>query len=219
MAARRELLRLRWRIDGRTAATVVAVAVAAIVVTSLVAASGDVPAWEATVARWINGWPGWLEPIMWSLQQVGIMLAPVVAGLVVVWSTRRWSYLVPFALVPPIRIFVESSIKSAVDRERPFTSIGSEIEVRGTEFAGAAFPSGHVATAFALALLLMAFVTMRWRIVVGCWAGMVGVARIYQGEHNLLDVVAGAALGLALGAVLAFASLSGPMSHEADEGS
>jgi membrane-associated phospholipid phosphatase len=193
-------------------AHVVAVVVAAaviVVASSAVAWDGDVPGWEADVLRWINGWPDWLEPAMWLLQQVGVYMAPVVAGVIVVSFTRRWLHLVPFVLVLPSKVWIEKAVvKQLVDRQRPFVSVGPDINVRGPAFGGPSFPSGHCTTAFALGVLLTAFVPPKWRFVPITWAVIVAISRLYYGEHNLLDVVAGAALGTAFATVLWFVFLN-----------
>ncbi len=198
--------------DAVSLATVLAVvAISSVVVlySSFVAWDGTVPEWEADILRFFNGWPDWLEPGMWFLQQVGVFAAPVVGGLIIVFFTRRWWYLVPFVLVLPLKLGIEKAIvKKLVERERPFVSVGPEIEVRGPAFTGLSFPSGHCTTAFALAVLVAAFLPPRWRIVPLSWAVVVAVARLYLGEHHVLDVVAGAALGIAFATVLWFLFLN-----------
>ena len=202
-------LAVRTRLAPSTVAAVVVAAGIIVVASSAVAWDGTVPGWEAEVLRWINGWPDWLKPAMWLLQQVGVFMAPVVAGLIVVSFTRRWQHLVPFVLVLPLKLGLEKAVvKQLVERQRPFTSIGPEINVRGPAFAGPSFPSGHGTTAFALAVLLTAFLPPKWRFIPVTWAVVVVVARMYYGEHNLLDVVAGAALGTAFATVLWFVFLN-----------
>ncbi len=188
---------------------IVAVSLVALVASSAVAWDGTVPAWEASILEFVNGWPDWLEPPMWVLQQVGVLFAPVVAGLIIALSTRRWVYLVPFALVLPLKLGIEKGlVKQLVARERPFTSVGPDINVRGSAFEGLSFPSGHATTAFALAILVSAFLPPRWRPLPIVWAVVVAVARLYYGEHNVLDVVAGAALGTSFAVVLWWAFLN-----------
>lgn len=201
---------------GRLVATI-AVAVVLVATSSEVARDGDVPGWERTVLEFVNGWPNWLEPIMWLIQQVGVFMAPVVGGLVVFAFTRRWQHLVPFVLVLPLKLGIEKGIvKRLVERERPFVSVGDEINVRGPAFEGLSFPSGHTTTAFALAILVSAFLRPRWRPIPLIWAAVVAIARLYYGEHNLLDVVAGAALGTAFATVLWFVFLNRFVSEDCD---
>jgi len=193
----------------RRVVVIVVFALAVVAAGSAIAWDGTVPGWEAAVLKFVNGWPDWLEPIMWVIQQVGVFAAPVVAGVIVVLFTRRWQHLVPFVMVLPLKLGIEKGIvKNLVERERPFVSVGPEIDVRGQAFEGLSFPSGHSTTAFATAILLTAFLPPRWRFVAVTWAAMVAVARMYYGEHNLLDVIAGAAIGSGFAVVLWLAFLN-----------
>lgn len=202
-------LAVRTRLESRVVLTVLVVTVAIVVAASAVAWDGAVPRWEAEPLRWIVSWPDWFEPVLWVVQQAGVLLAPIVVGLAVFACTRRWQHLVPFVLILPLKLLVEKAIvKQLVDRERPFASIGAEIEVRGPQLAGLSFPSGHATTAMATAVLLVAFLPPRWRPLPLAWAAVVAIARLYYGEHNLLDVLAGAALGTAFAAVLWHALLN-----------
>lgn len=183
--------------------TIVIVATVVAVGSSLVAVDGQVPGWEEDGLRFINRWPDWLEPGVWVLQQVGVLLAPLVAGLVVARYTRNWWHLLPFALILPLKLGIEKAVvKQLVDRERPFVSVGPDITVRGPAFDGPSFPSGHATTAFATAVLLCAFLPRRWWPLPLTWAALVGIARLYYGEHNVLDVVAGAAIGTGFATIL-----------------
>ncbi len=174
----------------------VLVTIAVIIASSAVAWNGDVAPWERSVLEFINGWPDFLEPVFWVLQQPGVLFAPVIVGLAVFASTRRWQHFVAFAAVLPLKLGIEKGlVKQLVERERPFVSSGDWVNVRGPAFEGLSFPSGHTTTAFATAILLSAFLPRRWRPVPVIWAAVVGIARMYYGEHNALDVVAGAALG------------------------
>jgi undecaprenyl-diphosphatase len=67
---------------------------------------------------------------------------------------------------------------------------------------GPSFPSGHAIVAFALAGIVAPYLSRRWRIVAYAGAVAVAFSRIYLGAHNPLDVLAGAAGGLVIAAVL-----------------
>ena len=189
-------LAVRQALPGGPVAVTVILAAVVVVACSIVAWDGNVPEWEADMLRFINDWPDWLEPVMWFFQQAGVFLAPVVAGVIIVWFTREWRHLIPFVAVLPLKLGIEKAIvKQLIDRERPFVSIGPDIKVRGPAFDGLSFPSGHSTTAFAMGILIAAFVPPRWRPVPIAWAFVVAIARLYYGEHNILDVVAGAAIG------------------------
>lgn len=202
-------LAVRTRLEPRTVTATVAVTFSIVVAASAVAWDGTAPPWEAETLRWIVGWPDWFEPVLWLVQQAGVLFAPVVAGLVVVSLTRQGRHIVPFVLILPLKLTVEKAIvKQLVDRERPYTSVGPDIDVRGPQLAGMSFPSGHATTAVAVAVVLVAFLPPKWRPVPLAWAFGVALARLYFGEHNVLDVVVGAALGTAFAIVLWFVFLN-----------
>jgi membrane-associated phospholipid phosphatase len=89
-----------------------------------------------------------------------------------------------------------SLIKDLVDRARPALA-DPGIEALVATPGSPSFPSGHAATAFAAAIAVGAFYPrIRWPLL--GTAAVVGLSRIYLGVHYWLDVVAGAALGIAL---------------------
>jgi membrane-associated phospholipid phosphatase len=180
-----------------------------IIVSSLIARDGTVPGWEESVLHFFNDWADWLEPVMWVLQQVGVTGAPILTAIVVYYLTRKWQYLVAFAAILPLKLVIEKGlIKNLVERERPGTSVGAEVNVRGPAFEGLSFPSGHTTTIFGISVLLFALLPPKWRIVPVVWAAIVAIARMYFGEHNLMDVVAGAATGTLFAVVLWYAILN-----------
>jgi undecaprenyl-diphosphatase len=93
-------------------------------------------------------------------------------------------------------------IKPLVDRDRPPEAIGLDALV-GVP-ASASFPSGHAMTAFATAGAVAVLAPrLRWPVL--ALAGAIAVSRVYLGVHFWLDVLAGAALGLTIGALAAVA--------------
>jgi membrane-associated phospholipid phosphatase len=99
---------------------------------------------------------------------------------------------------------VTSLLKDLFDRVRPaLADPGIEALVRTPD--SASFPSGHAATAFAAAVAVGAFYPrLRWPLL--GLAAFVGVSRIYLGVHYVLDVMAGAVLGIALGLLVVWAT-------------
>jgi len=88
-----------------------------------------------------------------------------------------------------------------VQRERPGTTVPDAI-LRGVHPGGLSFVSGHAIITFAIAGLLGLVLPRRWAVVAFVLATLNGVARVYLGAHNPLDVVGGAAVGLAIAAAL-----------------
>ena len=65
------------------------------------------------------------------------------------------------------------------------------------------FPSGHTTAAFTIfSFLAFAGATKIWQAIAMLLASSVGISRVYLGQHFMIDVVAGAVLGLLLTAVL-----------------
>lgn len=92
-------------------------------------------------------------------------------------------------------------LKVTIDRERP--PLGQPpIDAIGAVPASASFPSGHAATAFAAAVAVgIVHPRLRWPLL--GLAALVALSRVYLGVHYVLDVLAGAALGVAVGAAAA----------------
>ena len=91
-------------------------------------------------------------------------------------------------------------IKALVDRSRPPEAIGFEalVGVPGSP----SFPSGHAMTAVAVAGAV-ALLAPRLRGPVLALATLIAFSRVYLGVHFWIDVLAGAALGLAVGLCVA----------------
>ena len=92
-------------------------------------------------------------------------------------------------------------LKALVDRSRPPEAIGFEalVGVPGSP----SFPSGHAMTAFAVAGAV-ALLAPRLRAPVLALAALIAFSRVYLGVHFWIDVLAGAALGLAVGLCVAW---------------
>lgn len=204
-----DVFAVRHRVSGREALVVILVSTAVVVTGSAIAWDGTVPDWEESILHFVNDWPDWLEPIMWVLQQVGNIVTPVITAVVIYFLTRKWQLALPFLLIVPLKLGIEKAIvKQLVERTRPFDSIGPEINVRGPAFGGLSFPSGHTTTAFATGILLAAILPPRWRAIPVVWAFIVAIARLYYGEHNVLDVVVGSAIGIAFATMLWYVLLN-----------
>jgi undecaprenyl-diphosphatase len=88
-------------------------------------------------------------------------------------------------------------LKAATDRARPFETIPqADALLKAT--VGQSMPSGHAATSFAGAVILSYFLP-RSAPYVFLLATAIAFSRIYVGVHYPSDVVAGAALGAAVG--------------------
>src|SRR3954464_14366387 len=105
-------------------------------------------------------------------------------------------------MLVPLKLLVEKDVlKVLVHRERPGTTIPDAV-LRGVPSAGVSFPSGHAMIAFGILVLVAPYVARRWQWVLVAVAVLNSVARVYLGAHAPLDVVAGAAAGVTIGALL-----------------
>ena len=193
----------RWdrRALARPLAWVVLVGLGLTVLSSLAARDGTVSAPERWVFETINGLPDWLERPMWALQLLGVLVTPVLIAVVLL-VLRRWRPALALLLLVPLKLVAERQIlKKLVERDRPGQTESNPI-LRDVPPAGLSFPSGHAIVAAATLVILWPYLGRTGRIIATLLAVGVGVARVYLGAHNPLDVVAGAGLGLIIGALL-----------------
>ena len=117
---------------------------------------------------------------------------------------RRVFPLVAFAATLSFAIAsgLNAMIKALVGRSRPPHEIGLEaiVGVPGSP----SFPSGHAMSAFAVAgAIALLAPRLRWPVL--GLAAVIGFSRVYLGVHFWLDVLAGAALGMTIAALVAVA--------------
>ena len=167
---------------------------------ALLVADGGVSPAERAAFHAVNRLPDWLYGPMLAFQYLGVLAMPlVVAAGALAW--RRWRLAAALVLVVPLKLTLERIAKLLVERERPGTTVPDAI-LRGVPSAGLSFTSGHAIITFAIAGLLVLVLPRRWGIVAFVLATCNAVARVYLGAHNPLDVVGGAAIGLAIAATL-----------------
>jgi undecaprenyl-diphosphatase len=80
-------------------------------------------------------------------------------------------------------------------RERPFATL-DDVHVLFYQPTDPSFPSNAASFAFAMAAGVF-LVNRRWGLLIGVGAVLFSLARVIAGMHYPLDVVAGAALGIA----------------------
>jgi undecaprenyl-diphosphatase len=183
----------------RADAVLVAVGLAVLVAGMAYVGDGRLPAWEADLFRAVNDLPGALYVVLAPVQQLGAFLAgPIVA--LVAWLIGRRRLALAALLVTLVKLVLERLVKAIVSRQRPATSIGPDIEARGDiALSGESFVSGHAVMVVAVATVVAPWLPARWRVTAWIAVGFAVAARVYVGAHNPLDVVCGAALGLAIG--------------------
>ena len=113
-----------------------------------------------------------------------IPLAIAVAFLV----RRRPAAALIFVVASAASALVVQAVKFLADRDRPLESL--------IQLESASFPSGHVANAATMAVLLTLLVR-RWSMAIAgtIWVVAMAFARTYLGVHWLSDTLAGAVAG------------------------
>jgi membrane-associated phospholipid phosphatase len=161
----------------------------------------SVPDPEAGVFGVLNG--GVLPFVLiWPVMQLGNVLV-VPASALLAATLRRW-WLALELLVAGLAAYVLAKVvKGLVPRGRP-DDLLSEVVIRGAAAHGRGFVSGHAAVVTALLVVVWPALGRRGRIAAAALVGAVCLARVHVGAHLPLDVVGGAALGLAVAGLVRF---------------
>jgi undecaprenyl-diphosphatase len=167
---------------------------------AVIVADGRVGSTERMVFHAVNGLPGWLYRPMLVAQYLGVLAMPLIVAAGAL-AFRRWRLAAALVLVVPLKLAAERVPKQLVERERPGTTVADAI-LRGVPRGGLSFVSGHAIITFAIAGLLALVLPRRWAVVAFVLATLNAMARVYLGAHNPLDVIGGAAVGLAIAALL-----------------
>ncbi len=149
---------------------------------------------------WINGnfspFQDWFFRLVTTLGE-GIAFVPILSVLLFV----RFHYAFVLAAVGLLNGLIIPLLKYGLfaDMKRPITFLDNSLLhfVDGLNVHTAySFPSGHTATAFAVAVTLsLCIKNKNWSIVFITLAAMVGYSRMYLLQHYLIDVAAGGCIG------------------------
>ena len=139
----------------------------------------------------------WLFVALSAAGQAGlvwILLAPLLAY----WAGRPvlFTTIVTAATVWTADLLTVA-LKGVFDRERPYEVLPAADPLLRWDVA-ASLPSGHAATSAAGAFIL-AYLLGRGGLWLALLAVAIGFSRVYVGVHYPSDVLAGAAVGLAVG--------------------
>ena len=165
---------------------------------------------------WVNR--GWARPaldaLMGWVSQKGAFSFPLVAflGLLLTrrWGRdglRLWGLLVLAVLLGD---GLGNLLKHLTGQLRPCAELGAQVRLVDWPWAVGCsrkplgMPSNHALNFFlAAAFLGTSLRSWAWGLALGAVAGLVALSRVYLGVHYPSQVLAGAVLGLVLGAALA----------------
>lgn len=151
---------------------------------------------ERSVFRAINDHTVLPFIVVWTIMQLGNFLAvPAVALAAALW--RRWRLAIGMLTGGVVTYYLAKVVKQIVERGRP-ASVLDDVHIRGTASLGRGYVSGHAAVVTLLAVLAWPYLGRRGRVAAAVVAIFVCLARVYVGAHLPLDIVGGAALGLAV---------------------
>jgi membrane-associated phospholipid phosphatase len=190
---------MRWRVRRLDVALVAAGAVV-LAATALLARRG-VYGWEAAFFRAINDLPGNIRPFIWALNQYGTAITiPVAAVVALVF--RKWRMAIALAISGIAVYWLAKVLKEYVARGRPAALLEGVVERETFAPMSLGYPSGHAAVAWAITIVVLAYLGWPWRIVALVLAVIVPLYRMYVAAHLPLDLIGGAALGVMVASLL-----------------
>lgn len=136
---------------------------------------------------------------------IGVFIVPIGAAIVLLIVRRPWGALY-FIVASAASAGVVQVLKHLFARARP------EDMIVISDFGS--FPSGHVANAATIAVVVGVIVPRTWIWVLGAvYTVLMAVSRTYLGAHWLTDTLGGALAGAGV-ALLLWALLAGPLERE-----
>jgi undecaprenyl-diphosphatase len=128
----------------------------------------------------------------------GALLLPVAFFGSRFYALRAWVMLAAIFATALLVLAVKFSVR----RQRPEGEWGQIYRKTDPH----SFPSGHAARAALLATLAVGLGPAWLGALLAIWAPLVSLARVAMGVHYLIDVLAGAALGVVIGGVILWAA-------------
>lgn len=161
-------------------------------------------AFDTALMKWIHH-----HPVPHSIQVLqfisdnttlfSILLAVFLVGVALVNRTRpTWLNVATLVTALLLSGAVTWTLKNLIDRDRPFTTHPEVVKLSAG--GDSSFPSGHTLEAFAVGAVVSAlFRRKRYIVPVYLWALTVAYSRVALGVHYPGDILAGMAVGTAVG--------------------
>jgi membrane-associated phospholipid phosphatase len=138
--------------------------------------------------------------VVWAIMQLGnIVTVPIAAAVAA--ATRRWRLALGILIGGIATYVLAKVVKGIVVRGRP-DALLDDVKVRGSAALGRGYVSGHAAVVTLLVVLAWPYLGRRGRLITVALAAFVCLARVHVAAHLPLDIVGGAALGLAVAGLI-----------------
>ncbi|HEV2403169.1 MAG TPA: phosphatase PAP2 family protein [Candidatus Saccharimonadales bacterium] len=148
--------------------------------------------WLLAINHWPNRWVRYFEAITAVGGSPWTAVVAVVLTFLLQFYRLSWRLSATFLLATTLTY----GAKHIVDRAQPAIYVAG-LHVRAMAL-GTAFPSGATVIATVIALSLLPYLPLKWRVLLPIWVGAVGLSRLYLGLYAPLDVIGGLALGVFL---------------------
>jgi len=150
---------------------------------------------------------------VWLSNAGTLGLVWIALALVLALLRRQPSLLLLVVAADGLADGLARAVKAVVDRPRPPVRYAKPEPLVAVPHDHS-FPSGHAATSFACATILATAVP-RLAVPLYVLAAAIAFSRVYVGVHYPLDVIGGAALGLAVATALRLLAADLPRSRRA----
>jgi undecaprenyl-diphosphatase len=174
--------------------------VSGVVLSGLAVHDHDIGPVETAVFRAVNRLPDGLYPPGWVVMQAGNVGAAPVAGLAALCAGRP-RLAARLTVTGVLTWTLAKLIKRGYRRPRP-ARLMRDVRCRGKEASGLGYVSGHAGIAAGIGVAVFPHLRTPARLATAVAVPVVGLCRIYVGAHLPLDVLGGAALGLAVDAAV-----------------
>jgi len=162
----------------------------------LIARTHELSGFQLQIFRAINDLPnGARTPALLVTEGLGAAY-PIIAAIVIAAVYRRFRLAWRSTVVGGATVVVMEAAKLVAKEPRPYVLLHNNLHVRASELGLTSYPSGHMAVATALALVLWAILPRAWRWLTPAWILIMGFSRLYLGVHTPNDLVGGFAIGL-----------------------
>ena len=178
----------------------VVVGITVLALGGLAANRGRVGTLEKDIFRVVNDLPNGVSFLLKTVMQAGAFPSIIVFTAIAL-VVRRPRMARDLAVAGVSAWLLAIGVKRLVAEGRP-ADLLQDVVLRGAPAHGFGFPSGHVAVAAALATAAGPHLPRPVRRATWAVVALVAIGRMYVGAHLPIDVIGGAGLGWAVGALV-----------------